>query len=319
MPNKKVAILMSTYNGQQYLDSQIMSIINQSYNNWHLYIRDDGSSDGTRELIQEYVEKDKRISYFNAENDDHKNVGVMRSFMRLLLNTNADFYMFCDQDDFWLPDKVLNTLNCMLSQPYQKMPICVHTDLTVVNENLKGHTRMNGDRVWHDFYHLLFSNCVTGCTMMINQLLKAEVQSKEINYDHIYMHDWWFALIASAFGKVVYLNKPTMLYRQHGDNVVGSYESISLRHYLYRAVHQDTEVKRTKDTFNMINEFYRVYGQRLTGKAKKYVQEYAQVVSEGTPFTNLVLGIKFPPAKKTPKGKIFTTYLMTMYAKRLRH
>lgn len=313
---QRVAILMSTYNGEQYLGEQIQSIIEQTYSNWHLYIRDDGSKDNTTNIIKLYADKDDRITFFNEKKI--QNVGVVKSFMELLEKTDADFYMFSDQDDFWLPDKITDTLKCMVKQPYQQMPICIHSDLKVVNESLQGANRMNGNLVWHDFYHLMFRNCVTGCTMMINQSLKIEAENAHINLSKIYMHDWWLALIASAFGKVVYLDKATVLYRQHGDNVMGSYETRSLRNYLHRALHQDVDLKRTKGAFMMINEFKNVYGGRLNGKQKKYVNEYAKVFSKGTPIANLWLAIKLPPAKDTIKGRLFTTYLMTVYARKLR-
>lgn len=314
---KTVAILMSTYNGEHYLGEQIQSIIDQTYDNWHLYIRDDGSKDNTIHIIKSYAAKDHRVTFFNENNV--KNVGVVRSFMELLKKTYADFYMFSDQDDFWLPNKISDTLQFMLQQPYQQMPICVHSDLRVVNEHLEGHTKMNGNLVWHDFLHLMFSNCVTGCTMMINQSLKIEAENEKVNYDKIYMHDWWLALIAAAFGKVVYLNKATILYRQHGDNVMGSYEDRSLRTYINRALHQNADLERTKKTFIMINEFNRVYGYKLTGKYKKYVTAYARIVSKGTPITNFWIALKLPPVKRTPKGKLFTGYIMTAYAKQLRY
>ncbi|HIX36119.1 MAG TPA: glycosyltransferase family 2 protein [Candidatus Limosilactobacillus merdigallinarum] len=313
---KQVAILMSTYNGEQYLGEQIQSIVDQTYSNWHLYIRDDGSKDNTTNIIKSYAEKDDRITFFNEKKI--QNVGVVKSFMELLDKTDADFYMFSDQDDLWLPDKIAETLQCMVKQPYQQMPICIHSDLKVVNERLQGTHRMNGDRVWHDFYHLMFRNCVTGCTMMINQSLKIEAENARTDLSKVYMHDWWLALIASAFGKVVYLDEATLLYRQHGDNVMGSYETRSVRNYLHRALHQSADLKRTKGAFMMINEFKHVYGDKLNGKKKKYVSEYAKVFSGGTLITNLCLAIKLPPVKDTLKGKIFTTYLMTVYARKLR-
>lgn len=116
----QVAILMSTYNGEKYLDAQIKSIINQTNPHWHLYIRDDGSRDRTPQIIQKYVRQDNRISWLNP--DHVVNRGVTRSFMELLQQTTADFYMFCDQDDVWLPNKIQVTLNKMLQGDFATTP-----------------------------------------------------------------------------------------------------------------------------------------------------------------------------------------------------
>ncbi len=100
----KVNILMSTYNGQQFLAEQIRSIQEQSYIDWTLFIRDDGSSDRTREIIKDFVEQDQRIHFIDVETDE--NLGVIKSFHRLVHYDTADFYFFSDQDDVWLPNKL---------------------------------------------------------------------------------------------------------------------------------------------------------------------------------------------------------------------
>lgn len=105
---KKVAILMSTYNAAPFLKEQVNSIIKQTYTNWKLVIRDDGSTDSTPLMIEEFTKKDNRISFINKESQ--KNIGVIRSFFSLLENVDADFFMFCDQDDVWLQSKVKMSL-----------------------------------------------------------------------------------------------------------------------------------------------------------------------------------------------------------------
>lgn len=313
---KRVAILMSTYNGEHYLGEQIQSIIDQAYDNWHLYIRDDGSKDNTVHIIRSYADKDDRITFFNEKKII--NVGVVKSFMELLEKTDADFYMFSDQDDFWLPDKVADTVRVMQSHPYQEEPIVVHTDLKVVDSNLSGSQSMNGDDVWHDFKHLMFSNCVTGCTMMVNQVLKKEMKFSQIDYHRIYMHDWWLAIYAAAFGEVVYLNKPTILYRQHGNNVVGSYEKQTLSAYIHRLFHQQRDLKFAKRILNMAVEMNRLYPDKLFADRKRYIQSYAQVTVKGTPMRNLALCLRLPPRRHSLKGDIFFSYLLIRYARQFR-
>lgn len=303
---------MSTYNGQNYLADQINSIINQSNRQWHLYIRDDGSNDNTPQIIRQFAANNKRITFVN---DQHiKNIGVVRSFMSLLNDIEADFYMFSDQDDFWKPQKVQHTLDKMLSRNYQELPVCVHTDLLPVDKTLKHEVSATHGLVWSSFQHLLFWNCVTGCTMMINQRLKEKINFDALNYHNIYMHDWWLALVAAAFGEVVFLNEQTMLYRQHGNNVVGSLKGNSLKHRLYQLIHAPNELTNMKKVIKLAYEFRQEYGKYLTGKDKLYIKEYGNLLSESSILHNIKLAIKLPPRERTWKGSVLFAYLMVVFS-----
>ncbi|WP_242364369.1 glycosyltransferase family 2 protein [Limosilactobacillus antri] len=312
MDNKEVAILMSTYNGEKYLRDQVKSILEQTYRNWHLYIRDDGSTDETQSIISEFETKyPEKITFFNKDKVENK--GVVKSFMEMLAGTEADFYMFSDQDDVWKKEKVAKSVKAMLKQDYSQKPICIHTDLQVVNANLEGDEVMNGTRIWHDFQHLLFSNCITGCTMMVNQVVKSMMHFGTIDYDKIYMHDWWIGLICAEFGEIVYLNDPLILYRQHGDNVVGSYEKNTISHYIYRIFHQEPEREHMKRVVNIANEFDKLFGKQMQGKDYEYVHKYGSLTKKASFLRDLVLGMKLVPQRMTPKGKLFFTYLITVY------
>ena len=100
----KVNILMSTYNGQQFLAEQIRSIQEQSYTDWTLFIRDDGSSDNTKEILKDFEHQDSRIHLI--DNDKSDNLGVIKSFHKLVNHDRADYYFFSDQEDVWLPNKL---------------------------------------------------------------------------------------------------------------------------------------------------------------------------------------------------------------------
>ncbi len=140
--------------------------------------------------------------------------------------TDADYFMFCDQDDIWLDDKVEKTLLLMQSEEKElsSKPLLIHTDLKVVD----AHLHVMAPSFWSYEYinpsantlnRLLLQNTVTGCTAMLNRKL-AEL-SLPIHQSSI-MHDWWIALVASAFGKISYLNESTILYRQHENNDTGA-------------------------------------------------------------------------------------------------
>ena len=106
-----IAILLSTYNGEAYLEAQLLSIISQTNTNWKLFIRDDGSIDKTHEIIKKYTAKFPNLIILIT--DEYGNLRSARSFMQLLQISQASYYMFCDQDDVWLPFKIQNSLNKM--------------------------------------------------------------------------------------------------------------------------------------------------------------------------------------------------------------
>lgn len=302
--NDKIAILMSTYNGEKYLDEQIQSIINQSNKDWTLYIRDDGSSDGTIKIIEKYEHKYDNIVFFNK--GSVTNVGVMNSFMSLLKATSADYYMFSDQDDVWLEDKISDSLQ--LLKKGGSGPICVFTDAEVVNSNLKPIRRLNGNNVWTDFDLLLFANSVTGCTMLFNDELKRIVQQS--NFKKVYMHDWWIALIATKFGKLCYLNKATMLYRQHGNNVIGENKRNTIKQVIRRLTSLDGEKENVKHSIDLIHEFYKQYSFKLSEKERIYMAKYAALDDKSSFFYNAALVARFPPRRQSLKGKLFFSYLL---------
>lgn len=128
------------------------------------------------------------------------------------------------------------------------VPILIHTDLEVVDENLKTlgnsfikYRALNPE--CKDINHLLIQNNVTGCTMMVNRPLLVKALQVE-GIDKIAMHDWWFALIASIYGKIYFLNKSTIKYRQHGGNVVGATNVNSLA-FIIKRVFGKAHVKET--------------------------------------------------------------------------
>ena len=213
----RVNILMSTYNGEKFVAEQIESIQKQTHTEWHLIIRDDGSTDKTCEIIGDFVNKDSRIKLIRAEN-----VGVIKSFYELIKNNNeANFYFFADQDDYWLPEK----LTVMLAEAKKhdnRKPVMYYTDLTVTDKALnvtaKSMIRSQSDHANTKLVQELTENTVTGGASMINHELAKLWQTT----NDIIMHDWYLALVAVALGELVYIDQPTHLYRQHDANVLGA-------------------------------------------------------------------------------------------------
>lgn len=308
---EKIAILMSTYNGESYLADQIDSIINQSYSNWHLYIRDDGSSDATPDIIRHYSDKYSKISFVNDGNII--NMGVIKSFMNLLENTDADFYMFSDQDDVWKTDKILNTLKFIKRHDYQSKPVCVYTNLQVVDNKLQGDEALLNHN-WQDFLHLLFTNNAYGCTMMLNKRLKDLVNFDSIDYKNIFMHDWWLMLLAAAFGEVGYLNEKTILYRQHGNNQVGA-SSKKIWSYVHRIINPKRDRIALQRSVGLATEFYSEYGnsEKLNNSIKEYVKNYGVLHSKSSFFNNLRLVLKYPPLSVHFFKQLYYSYILVVF------
>ncbi|MDR1653252.1 MAG: glycosyltransferase family 2 protein [Prevotellaceae bacterium] len=222
-----LAILLSTYNGEQYLAEQLESIINQTYHDFTLYVADDGSTDRTVEIVRQFERQDKRIVLLEKP---IKHAGAYKSFMWLLQQVEADFYMFADHDDFWLPEKVETELAAAENCPKNK-PVLVHCDLTVTDENLKtkyqSFWKFNKYKK-NDFssfkFHCAYNN-IAGCTMLINKVardlcLPAPATAK--------LHDAWVALAVSFYkGIFVDIETPLIKYRQHSKNIVGAKKSRS--------------------------------------------------------------------------------------------
>lgn len=223
MKTKKVEILLATYNGEQYLREQLESLVNQDYENWMIRACDDASTDGTYTILKEYLENypDKFILTKNK-----KGFGsAKKNFMNLIQNSSCDYVMCCDQDDVWLPNKISLTLQEMKKNEQGDLPVLVHTDLKVVDSKLQvlseSFFQHSNFRKKFDLNEILIQNFVTGCTMMMNRPM-VQLLNRVDDCDRILMHDWVASVLATSVGKVVFVDTPTMLYRQHGVNSVGA-------------------------------------------------------------------------------------------------
>jgi len=225
-----INVLLATFNGEKYLSDQIQSILNQDYKNWHLIIRDDGSSDSTFSIINDFASNfPDRISVINNERG---NLGPAGSYLTLMGMSTSPYIAFCDQDDIWESDKLLKQLNAIQRVEMvtgKNIPLLVHSDLKVVDESLNlianslwKYQKLNPTKMTVP-QRLLMQNCITGCTVLANQSL-VDLALKVKNTSNIIMHDWWLALIASIQGKIISICEPTVLYRQHGRNDIGARE-----------------------------------------------------------------------------------------------
>lgn len=222
----RIDILLATYNGERFLAEQLDSLVAQTHENWRIIVRDDGSSDGTVAILEAFRERHPDKVLFIE--DDDGNLGLIRNFSRLMERSDAPYAAFCDQDDVWIPEKLavsLARIHALEKECGADTPLLVFSDLKIVDENLQPihlsfwrYQRVTP--VWsNEFNRVLIQNMVTGCTTLMNRQLCA--RACPIPEAAAY-HDWWTVLVAATFGKSGYCSQPTVYYRQHMQNVVGT-------------------------------------------------------------------------------------------------
>ena len=211
----KVQILMSTYNGERYLEQQLDSILKQTYSELELLVRDDGSTDGTMKILKRYAQEHENVTLCGGEN-----IGVIQSFFELLRmsDEDAEFYGFADQDDDWFPEKIEKAVQ-MLEERQVKLPLLYCSDTYIADEFLQI-LKKDNKSPRPSWGNALVQNICTGCTAVINKPLRDIVRNTKPQ--NILMHDWWLYLTAELYGEVVYDNHAYIRYRQHGDNVYGA-------------------------------------------------------------------------------------------------
>jgi glycosyltransferase involved in cell wall biosynthesis len=246
-----VTLLLSSYDGEQFIGEQIASIQKQTHSGWTLLVRDDGSSDGTQDIIQGFARQDPRITLLR---DDRGNLGPVASFGLLLehaVQSGAEYVALADQDDVWSSTKLAGELELLLRHERRSgpdKPLLVHTDLAIVGEDLSpihpSFLAYQGLQHQDDFPlgPLLIQNFVTGCTVLFNRaLLKAAVP-----VPGVFMHDWWLALCCAALGEILYLPEATVQYRQHGRNALGS---TGLKQAVWRSLRHPIAAWQRSDAF----------------------------------------------------------------------
>ncbi|HTA26937.1 MAG TPA: glycosyltransferase family 2 protein [Bacteroidia bacterium] len=223
--NHQVEILLSTYNGEKYLGVQLDSIIQQDYTHWKLIIRDDGSKDATLSIIEEYAKKyPDKISLLK---DTDGNLGFCDSFCKLLKQSAADYVMYCDQDDYWMPSKISTLLSVMMEEE-TLLPARAHivfSDLQVADAELNlvspSFFKMTNYLPNKGMQIFFLKNYVPGCNMLFNRkLIEQAMQTDNI----INLHDHWLLIVCSAVGKLSFIDKPLMKYRMHDTNAIGFFQ-----------------------------------------------------------------------------------------------
>jgi glycosyltransferase involved in cell wall biosynthesis len=221
----RIEVLLATYNGARFLRELLDSLLAQSDRDFTVLAGDDCSADETPAILADYARD--HPGFLRVIAPTARRLGPSGNFARLLDAASADYIMFCDQDDVWLPDKIAASLARMQTMERAgepSTPVLVHTDLAVVDASLRelgpsfsAYAGLDPER--DAFAHLLLGNVATGCTMLANRALYRA--ARPIPPDTL-MFDHWMAQVAAGIGRIGYLDRATILYRQHSGNAVGA-------------------------------------------------------------------------------------------------
>ncbi len=237
--NKKdieLVVLMSSFNGENYIADQIDSILTQKKNNIKLYIRDDGSTDATRSIITEYSKRYSNVIFINE--GDSNNVGFNRSFMLLLskalvLEPECELFAFADQDDIWMEnklsiavDRILNTGNDNELMYYYANKYWTNAELKIIQQDDFSYCRDN-------YFDMFILPPVYGCTSIINRSLA--VESLKYYKDASLLYDVYIFRLACLLGaNIISEHTPVMYYRRHGNNVSGESMKFSIKRSIFQ-------------------------------------------------------------------------------------
>lgn len=258
----RIAVLMSTYNGEKYLEKQLDSILKQENVVVNIRIRDDGSKDGTLKILEKYSKNYQNISYYQGEN-----LGAAQSFMELIHNNYGDdYYALADQDDIWDKDKLYKGIEFIKRNSKPDKAILYFSNLRFVDADMHFIRNNHDKKPYYNKYSALIETIATGCTFIYNRRLSMILHMYKPEF--VSMHDTWVYVVANEFGETVYDITPHINYRQHGDNVVGGNTSTQYR----------------------INKIYEYFKQLLGNgeyrpkewQANELIKGYKQYMSKGT-------------------------------------
>lgn len=273
---------MATYNGEKYLDTQIYSLLSQTYRNWRLIVHDDGSTDNSISILKKFVGFDERISLIE---DGVKFGNASNNFMHLLKYSNSPLIVFCDQDDVWFDSKLEQMVDLIKQE---NGPSAVYCNAFAYNG-----TKITSPKVTlfqrTDLRDSLFLNSgVQGCSLLFNKALLDEVRYYPL--DKVVMHDHLFTIAAVSLGRLFSIEKSLMLYRQHSTNVTGSVPTSFLDRFV-------TSFKYSKPVLDrrhyLANEaFYNTFKHKLSQVQRNIFLAYLKYPGSSL-FIRIMIVIKY--------------------------
>ena len=254
---------MACFNGAAYIREQIVSLQAQNYGDWRLIVHDDGSMDGTPDIVRGLASADGRIKLFE---DGVRFGNAGENFLHCLRMSDAPYIMFCDQDDVWFPDKI-ETMLSIISSRDQSIPQVVYSQSDVWNpvSGISGHATLYFADNLRDF--LFLNSGVQGCAAIFNACARVELLKWSGN---VSMHDHLLQLICVSIGEVCHIDKSLMLYRRHGETVTGDTKTHQIGNTTLRSKAPVVDQKH----FETISRFAELYADKLPHDSERYLSAY---------------------------------------------
>lgn len=269
MGEKKIKVLLSAYNGEEYIEEQVDSILNQTYQNMELYIRDDGSADGTLAVLQKY-RQDSRIHVIAGEN-----VGFIDSFFSLVSQCGeADYYAFSDQDDVWFPEKLAMAVEKLEPEenkhPQEPLLYFSNYDFYDGDMNFRAHAKPITQQP--TFRNALVECMSLGFNSVFNKAAH-DILCENIP-KHSCGHDWWTYMVCVGLGKVIYDDRPTVCYRRNGKNVSpGGMSFFKFQVWRFKKFFKNHYFRNVR---RQLREYRSFYGDRLSPENQRLLELFCQ-------------------------------------------
>lgn len=258
---------MATYNGAEFVAEQTESILNQTYKDWRLWVHDDGSTDDTVAIVKQYAAKDKRIQVVE---DGVSGLGVARNFIHLLQYATAEYTMFCDQDDVWLPEKTEKMVAAIEKRDNSKAQ-AVYSNAYLWSGKRGIIANRNTLIYPKTLKQLLFHNTgIQGAAGIFNSKTR---ELLTLPLRHYAMHDHALLLCAMTMGEVSYIDEPLMYYRQHEHNVTGN--APGSMHKKVAQLWQNRHIPVVSlDHLEGLKAFYDVWKDKLTADDRETIEVF---------------------------------------------
>ena len=265
----KVCVLMSTYNGEKYLREQIDSILAQKDVEIDLFVRDDGSTDDTINILEEYSQKGL-LKYKKG-----KNLRPAKSFMELVYeNDGYEYYAFADQDDYWKDKKIYSAVEKL--KEYSTMALYISA-VEVVDKDLNFISKSANDAKFTLAESFIQSPAI-GCTMVFNSKMRDEIVKYDISNLEIGLHDSWIYRVNLAIGGIlIYDTEPYIKYRQHENNVIGAKKTKTITSGLNELLK-----KRRKYKSEVVKNMIQFYSNEMTEKSKNTLDKILKLAENGS-------------------------------------
>ena len=207
-----ISVVMTTYNGEKFLEQQLESVLRQTYPNIEVIVVDDRSTDNTYSILSKYAARHPNIKVFVNEN----NLGFIKNFEKGCSLGKGEFFALCDQDDYWHPDKLKKMADAIGGAPM------IYCNSLLCNENMESTGVYISDRavfkpIENPLQQAVFCRIYGHATLITRDLIQSAMPFLDV-----IPHDWWLSFVATLHGEIKYLNEPLVHYHQHASNLYGA-------------------------------------------------------------------------------------------------